>query len=156
ASGLALNIPSLVVARATQGLGAALMYPQFLAIIQDTFEGRDRDIALGMFGAVIGLGLVLGQLLGGVIISLDIAGLSWRPAFLALVPIGAAALLGAAVLLENARAEAASRLDGAGTLTLGAALALFILPLMAGRDAGWPAWTLAALIGSIPAFTLFL
>src|SRR5262249_9664306 len=95
-------------------------------------------------------------LLGGAVISLDIAGLSWRPAFLALVPIGAAALVGAAFLLENRRAAAATRLDGAGTLALGAALALFILPLMAGRDAGWPAWMLAALLLSVPAFTLFL
>src|SRR5262249_13376189 len=133
-----------------------LMYPQFLAIIQDGFEGRDREIALGLFGAVIGLGLVLGQLLGGAIISLDLAGLSWRPAFLALVPIGAAALVGAALLLKNTRARLATHLDGAGTLALGAALALFILPLMAGRDAGWPAWMLAALLASIPAFMLFL
>src|SRR5262249_3559913 len=101
ASGVAPTVPILVVARAAQGFGAALMYPQFLAIIQDTFEGRDRDIALGLFGAVIGLGLVLGQLLGGAIISLDIAGLSWRPAFLALVPIGAAALAAAAPLLAE-------------------------------------------------------
>jgi MFS family permease len=154
--GLAPNVYILILARAAQGFGAALMYPQFLAIIQDTFEGRDRDIALGLFGAVIGLGLVLGQLMGGAIVSLDISGLSWRPAFLALVPIGGVALVAAAVLLDTRRATVAARLDGAGTLALGMALALFILPLMAGRDAGWPAWMLVALIASIPAFALFL
>jgi len=154
--GVAPSVPVLVVARAAQGFGAALMYPQFLAIIQVTFEGRDRDIALGLFGSVIGLGMVLGQLLGGAIISLDIAGLSWRPAFLALVPVGAVALAAAALLLDNTRADVAARLDGAGTLALGAALTLFILPLMAGRDAGWPVWMLAALIASLPMFALFL
>src|SRR5262249_32329657 len=89
-------------------------------------------------------------LMGGAIISLDIAGLSWRPAFLALVPIGCVALAAAALLLDNTRGKVAARLDGAGTLGLGAALALFILPLMAGRDAGWPAWMLVALIASVP------
>src|SRR5262249_56045166 len=95
-------------------------------------------------------------LLGGAVISLDIAGLSWRPAFLALVPIGAAALVGAAFLLENRRAAAATRLDGAGTLALGAALALFILPLMAGRDAACPASLLPALLPPLPPLPPFL
>jgi MFS family permease len=157
AGGLAPGTAALVLARMVQGLGAALMYPQFLSIIQDTFEGGERDRALAVFGATIGLGAVAGQLLGGAIISLDIAGLSWRPAFLDLVPIGLVTIVAAAALLTDRRsASREGGFDAAGTAVLGASLLLLVLPLLTGRDAGWPPWTLVALAASAPCFALFL
>jgi MFS family permease len=156
ACGLAPNTPTLIAARMLQGLGGALMYPQFLTIIQDAFEGHERDLALGAFGAMIGIGVVIGQVVGGAVISLDIAGQSWRPAFLLLVPIGAVLLIAAWLMLDNRRNAEAHRLDGIGVVALGIALSLFIVPLVAGRDAGWPVWMLAALVASIPAFGLFV
>lgn len=157
AGGLAPNTATLIIARMVQGLGAAFMYPQFLSLIQDTFEGRERDMALGLFGATIGLGVVVGQLLGGLIISLDIAGLTWRPAFLVLVPIGACTMLGAQLVLTHRASSApAARFDGVGVVALAVTLSLFIFPLVAGREAGWPIWMLLMLGASIPAGGLFL
>jgi MFS family permease len=157
AGGLAPNTGTLIVARMFQGLGAALMYPQFLSIIQETFESpAERNLALGMFGAVIGVGFVLGLLLGGVLISLNIGGATWRPAFLVLVPIGVASLLGAWLALPNRRAEAGSGMDPAGLVGLAAVLGLFIFPLLAGRDAGWPAWMVVMLVACVPVAAAFL
>src|SRR6266705_376553 len=90
ASGLAGYAPSpafLIGARALQGIGAALMYPQVLSIIQVTFKGPDRSLALALFAAINGIGAITGNILGGFLIQLNIGGLTWRPIFLVNVPI---------------------------------------------------------------------
>jgi MFS family permease len=150
----------LILARLVQGAGAALLYPQMLSIIQDTFSGDERAFALGLFGSAIGVGLVAGQLAGGALISLDLGGLTWRPAFLVLIPISAAALAGTALVLPDSRAGgeagSASRrspsLDYGGTGLLIASLVVLVLPLLVGADAGWPAWLLLPLVASPLAF----
>lgn len=155
AGGLAPDAVVLIAARVLQGLGSALLYPQILSIIEETFEGQERGLALGLFGATIGVALVAGQLLGGVLIELDIAGLAWRPAMLLLVPVSAAAFAAAGVVMSDTRADGTSRLDYVGTAILGAALALLVLPLLVGREAGWPLWMLAMLVASLPVFAMF-
>jgi MFS family permease len=154
--GAAPNAPTLIGARVLGGLGSALLYPQILSIIEETFEGQERSLALGLFGATIGVALVAGQLIGGVLIQLDIDGLAWRPAMLMLVPVSAAALIVAGVVMSNTHASQSDRLDYGGTVILGVALGLLILPLLLGREAGWPLWMLAMLVAALPVFAVFL
>src|SRR5207244_12050386 len=87
-SGYAPAAPFLVGARALQGLGAALMYPQVLSIIQVTFKGSERALALGLFAAISGIGAIAGNIVGGLLIQLNLAGLAWRPIFLVKHPNG--------------------------------------------------------------------
>ncbi len=79
--GAAPSIGVLIGARALQGISGALMYPQVLAIIQLTFSGQERAKALGIFGSVIGVAAVVGQLVGRGLLALDPFGLTWRSIF---------------------------------------------------------------------------
>ncbi len=96
----------------------------------------------------MGLAAACGQLIGGALIQADIAGLSWRSCFLINVPVGAIALTLAPSLVPESRAEHRSRLDLAGTVLLSAGLTAVLLPLVEGRQQGWPAWTWASLASS--------
>lgn len=154
--GVAPSVGVLVVARVLQGIAAALLYPQVLAIIQMTFIGRERDIALSIFGAAIGLGAVAGQLLGGVLIQANLFGLAWRPVFLVNVPVGALTLVAALLLLSNQQSPTRARLDVGGVSIATLALLFLVVPLVAGRDAGWPAWMFVALMAAVPTFVLFV
>src|SRR6185295_4995300 len=86
--GLAPSPAVLVIARLVQGLAAALLSPQVLSIIGVVYEGPDRVRAISIYGIVLGLAAVGGQLIGGVLVQADIAGLGWRSCFLINVPIG--------------------------------------------------------------------
>jgi MFS family permease len=156
ACGLAPTAGSLIAARVLQGLGAALIYPQILSIIEETFDGQERNFALGLFGATIGGAVVAGQLIGGALIQLDLGGLSWRPAFLVLVPVGVVALAEGHVSMTNTTSRTRHRhLDFGGILILGSALTMLILPLLEGRAAGWPWWLVAVLVAALPALASF-
>ena len=105
----------LVVARLLQGLAAALIAPQVLAIISVVYPGARQAKALAAYGLTLGLAAVGAQLIGGVLLQSDVAGLGWRAIFVINVPIGLAGLLAAAVFVPESRAERASRLDLVGT-----------------------------------------
>ena len=154
--GAAPSIGVLIGARALQGAGGALMYPQVLAIIQVTFDGDERTRALGMFGAVIGIAAVVGQLVGGALLALNVFGLTWRPVFLVNVPIGIAAAIAAVLVLPEDRPDAHTRLDGGGVALVALALVLLSVPLLEGRDHGWPAWMLVCLVLAAPAAAVFV
>jgi EmrB/QacA subfamily drug resistance transporter len=141
ACGLAASAEMLVVARLAQGVAAALLSPQVLAIIGVAYRGPDRVRALSIYGIVLGLGAVGGQLIGGVLVQADVAGLGWRSVFLINVPIGVAALLAAGRVVPESRAEGASRLDVVGTVLITLGLVGVVLPLVEGRQHGWPLWT---------------
>src|SRR5215475_15588590 len=99
-SGFAWSEASLIGARAIQGLGAALITPSALSILTTTFdEGRERNIALGAWGAVGGFGAAAGVLMGGILTDL----LSWEWIFFVNVPVGASALILSPVLLTESR-----------------------------------------------------
>ncbi|MFD0890085.1 MFS transporter, partial [Streptosporangium algeriense] len=87
ACALAPSMETLIVARAVQGVGAALLFPQVLAGIQLIVPPARRGMAVGAFGAVLGLGSTLGQLGGGLLAELDIVSAGWRTAFLVNVPV---------------------------------------------------------------------
>lgn len=89
ACGLEPSIEWLLVLRAAQGMAAGIIVPQILATIHVTTTGRQNSTALAWYGAIGGVGFVLGQILGGVLVSADIAGLGWRWARLPVGPPGA-------------------------------------------------------------------
>ncbi|MEY9937875.1 MFS transporter [Streptacidiphilus sp. MAP5-3] len=154
--GAAPDIPVLVLARVLQGVGGAMLYPQVLAIIQTTYTGAERGRALGVFGAVIGIASIAGQLIGGALLALNLFGWTWRPVFLVNVPVGILAAVAAVVWLPDDRSESRTRLDlgGAGLVT--ALLLLVSVPLLLGRDEGWPLWLVLLLVASLPVGWVFL
>jgi MFS family permease len=154
ACGLAPDAMVLVIGRIAAGAAAALMAAQVLTGIQLGFGGRARARALGLYSLVLSAGAVAGQSLGGLLISADVAGTSWRPAFLVNVPIGAVLGWLAWRYLPAARRQP-QRLDLAGVAVFTAAMLLLVLPLVLGQDAGWPAWTWACLAASGLAFAAF-
>ena len=146
ACGLAPSATFLVVGRVAQGASAALMVPQVLATIQAATTGERRTRALARYGATGGLAAVLGQVLGGLLISANIDSLGWRPIFLVNVPIGLAGLLLAKRYVPDTRHGAPAPIDGLGTMLLGITVLALLVPLTEGRSLGWPAWTIALLI----------
>ena len=154
--GLAVTPLMLIVSRVLQGLTAALLNPQVLAIIRVTFPEHERARAIGFFGTTLGLASILAQLIGGGLVQADLFGLSWRPIFLVNVPVGAVALVFAARTLRNSRAAGRPTLDWGGIALLSLFLSLLSYPLVEGHSAGWPAWMLWSLAASIPALALFV
>ena len=145
ACGLAPTAEVLVVARLVQGAASALLMPQVLAIIGVVYSGADRVRAISIYGTVMGLAAVGGQLIGGVLVETDIAGLGWRNVFLINVPIGLAALALVPRVVPESRAEGARRLDLVGMTLVTVGLVAVVLPLVEGRQHGWPTWTWASL-----------
>ncbi|HEX5405635.1 MAG TPA: MFS transporter [Pseudonocardiaceae bacterium] len=154
--GLAPTAATLVVARVAQGAAAAMMLPQVLSTIQATTTGQHRSKALGYYGAVGGLSSVVGQLLGGALVSADIAGTSWRPIFLVNVPVGVVGLIMARKTVPETRSTNPIGVDRAGTLMLGVSLLALLVPLTEGATFGWPLWTWLLLAASPFAATGFV
>ena len=145
--GLAWSESSLIAFRALQGLGGALLAPAALSLLMTTFEeGRERNLALGIYGAASGSGAAVGVLLGGVLTSY----LSWSWIFFINVPVGIAAIALAPVLLQESRADVAHRhfdLPGAASITGG--LMLLVYATTRATTDGWGATsTLTLFAGS--------
>src|SRR5215469_629486 len=126
--GLAPSTGVLVALRFLQGAGAAVMIPQVLSLIQRSYpEPGPRARAMSLYATVISGGAVLGQVIGGVLVSADLFGSSWRPVFLVNVPVGIA-LLALGRQLPAGRFDRARLLDLPGLLTLTPAVLAFVLP----------------------------
>jgi EmrB/QacA subfamily drug resistance transporter len=136
-SGLAQTPLTLILARAGQGAGAALLTPAALSIIMTAYAGRQRQTALAVWGTVGSLGIAAGVLFGGALTS----ALGWRAVFFINVPIGAAVVLGTlrAVGHGSSQPGALRRLDVPGALTLVAGLLALVFGIEATRSAGWTA-----------------
>ena len=132
--GLSWSEGSLIAARALQGLGAATISPAALSILTTMFrEGRERNIALGAWGAVGGVGAAAGVLLGGVLVDL----LSWPWIFYVNVPVGIISLIAAPILLPESRDERESSFDVLGAVLVTAGLSILVLGITKGNDWGW-------------------
>lgn len=153
--GLAPTPIVLVLARVLQGAGAALMFPQTLTGIQLNFTGDKRVRAIGLYAIALSTGAVIGQILGGALISANIAEGHWRAIFLINIPIGAAVIAAGLRYLPIDQQRTARRIDLPGIATLSVAILLVVLPLALGRSEEWPAWIWACLAASVPAFLLF-
>ncbi|WP_344614337.1 MFS transporter [Dactylosporangium salmoneum] len=146
----------LVAARVLQGLFGAVLIPQGLGLIKAAFPPEKLGAAFGAFGPVMGLSAVCGPILAGVLVDADLFGTGWRMIFLVNLPVGVAALAGAAFVLPREPADRdAPRLDLPGTALLGTALLLLVFPLVQGRELGWPWWCWAAMAASLPALAAF-
>ena len=154
-SGLAWSEGSLILFRAVQGLGGALLAPAALSILMTTFrEGRERNIALGIWGAASGSGGAAGVLLGGLLTSYA----DWPWIFFINVPVGALLVAVAPRLLRDSRAVLAHRrFDFAGAASVTSGLMLFVYALTRAAERGWGnATTVALLGGSVLLIAAFL
>jgi EmrB/QacA subfamily drug resistance transporter len=145
--GLAWSPAALLAARVVQGAGAAVMTPTALSIISTTFtEGAERNKALGIWGALGGIGATAAWLIGGPLVD----GPGWRWIFFINVPVGLAALALSPVLLRESRAALTRRsYDPAGALTITGALVLLVYAVVKAPDVGWgDARTILPLAGS--------
>nr|WP_255672449.1 MFS transporter [Glycomyces amatae] len=155
ACGAAGSIELLLAARVVQGAFAAVMIPQCFGLIRDMF-GRDMGKAYAVFGPLIGLASIGGPILAGVLVEADLFGSGWRSIFLINLPLGLAALvLGVKILPAGAPIAKGLKLDLGGALIAAAGMGLLLYPLVEGREAGWPAWSLVMLASSVPVLGLF-
>ncbi|MFF7484947.1 MFS transporter [Streptomyces luteogriseus] len=148
ACSLAPTATVLVVARIAQGAAAALMVPQVLGIIGTVYTGAARDRAFNAYGLVIGIAGVFGQFIGGALITVDIAGLSWRTIFLINVPLCLVSLAFVGRTIPESRGEGGTRLDLVGALLVTASLGIIVFALLEGQEKGWPLWVWEALAGA--------
>ncbi|MEJ3749665.1 DHA2 family efflux MFS transporter permease subunit [Actinomycetes bacterium KLBMP 9797] len=133
ACGLAATPTQLIAARVVQGVGAALLTPQTLAVITSIFPPEKRGAAFGAWGAVAGLATAAGPLLGGYLIT----GWGWEWIFFVNVPVGAVALVFAAIVMPDLRPHRRHRLDGTGTALVTAGLFLVTYGLIEGESHHW-------------------
>jgi EmrB/QacA subfamily drug resistance transporter len=131
--GLAQSPLMLILSRAIQGVGGAATFATALALLAQSFHGRERGIAFGAWGAVTGIATALGPILGGAITS----GISWRGIFLVNLPIGAAAIAVTWWKVDESRSPRSSRLDWAGFLTLTAGLVSLVYGLIRASETSW-------------------
>lgn len=155
ACGLAPTAGFLIGARAVQGLAAALMTPQILAIIGATYSGPDRARAINIYATVMGLAAVFGQLIGGLLINADLLGLGWRACFLINIPVGVVAIILAPRFVPEPSTSERLRVDIGGVALATLALVALVLPLIEGRQHGWPLWTWLSLGCSMLLFLIF-
>jgi MFS family permease len=152
--GLAPTTGVLVALRFVQGIGAATMIPQVLSLIQRTYTAPgQRARAMSLYATVISGGAVLGQVLGGLLVSANLFGSSWRPVFLVNVPVGLA-VLAFGRLLPAGRFDGVRTLDLPGLAVLTPAVFALVLPLVLGQPLGWPLWGWILLAASVVLFAL--
>jgi MFS family permease len=152
--GLAPTTGTLVALRFIQGAGAATMIPQILSLIQRTYTAPGpRARAMSLYATVISGGSVLGQVLGGLLVSANLFGSSWRPVFLVNVPVGVA-VLAFGRLLPAGRFDGVRTLDLPGLAVLTPAVFALVLPLVLGQPLGWPLWGWLLLAASGAGFAL--
>src|SRR3984957_10592125 len=154
--GLAPNGSVLIMGRILQGASAAVMAPQVLATIRTIFSVQEQPRVIGLYGSVFGLASIVGQLLGGALITLHPFSLTWQSIFLINVPIGILAFLGAMRFLPEIRRSNRIQIDWVGVRLLSLLLGSIIYPLTRGREAGWPAWTFISFAASVPLLALFI
>ncbi|MEV6373458.1 MFS transporter [Micromonospora musae] len=151
--GVAQSPGQLIAARLLQGLTGAMMVPQVLALITSVFPAPERPKAMSWFGVTLALGSVAGQILGGVLVQADLFGLGWRAIFLLNVPISVVAVLAAARLLpDHLSTDRRHRFDVLGAIGIATSLGLVLVPLILGREQGWPVWGFILMVLAVPAF----
>jgi MFS family permease len=153
--GLAPSAAALTGLRFAQGIGAATMIPQVLSLIQRTYTSPGpRARAMSLYSTVLSGGAVIGQIIGGLLVTANIDGTTWRPVFLVNVPFGLAVLVLGVRALPRSSARDGRSLDLPGLFTLTPAVLALVLPLVLGQPLGWPAWGWALLAASAAIFAL--
>src|SRR4051794_2604843 len=142
--GLATDATFLSLARALQGVGGAIMFATSLALLAQAFTPAERGAAFGIFGAVTGIAVAVGPVLGGAITS----GLSWRWIFFVNLPIGVGALAVTLLAVAESRAPGARRPDWAGCATFSVALAALVFGLIRSHPDGWGSTTVVVALST--------
>ncbi|MQY23580.1 MFS transporter [Nocardia macrotermitis] len=148
-SALAHNPDELIAARAAQGAAAAILAPQVLTSLFVLFRGPERATVLGMFGVVAGLAQAGGLLLGGVLVTADVAGLGWRAIFWVSVPAALIVFLLGVWLIPESRAEDALRPRWSAAAVLTAGLVAIVFPLLEGSAYHWVPWIWLLLVAGV-------
>jgi EmrB/QacA subfamily drug resistance transporter len=152
-SGLATDPLWLNLARGAQGIGGAAMFSTSLALLGTAFQGRERGTAFGVWGAITGLAVAVGPVVGGALTT----GLSWRWIFLVNVPIGVVAMVVCWLRVDESKLPGAQRPDLIGAVTFSGALGALVYALIKGNSKGWGSTVIVAcLIGSVVLLIAFV
>ncbi|WP_294326818.1 MFS transporter [uncultured Chryseobacterium sp.] len=146
----------LIIARLFQGVGASLLAPQVLASIKILFSSKEQPKAVSLVSSVFGLASVIGQLLGGLLLSMHWGNLSWELVFLVNVPITVICITGIHFTMDNNHKETHSGIDFKGSLLLIMALLMLICPLIFGQKYHWAWWILAIMLSGISLLFIFI
>jgi MFS family permease len=156
ACGFAPGSLVLVIFRFVQGAAAGVMIPQIMSVIQMRFSGPERAKALSAYGVVLSTGAVVGLVLGGVLVSANLFGATWRPIFLVNVPLGILLTVLVPRLVPADEPRATRRLDLGGLAIASSAVFLVVLPLVLGHEVGWPAWTFVCIAAGVVLAGIFV
>ncbi|MDR4954363.1 MFS transporter [Chryseobacterium sp. ES2] len=150
------DVKWLIIFRLFQGIGASLLAPQVLASIKDLFNSQEQPKAVSLFSSVFGLASVIGQLFGGILLSMHWGNFSWEMVFLVNVPITMICILGIHFTMDNGTKKEQTEIDFVGALLLILALLMLICPLIFGQKFGWAWWIFGILIAGIVLLISFL
>ena len=131
--GLAQSPLMLTISRSAQGVGGAILFATSLALLAHSFRGKERGIAFGVWGAITGVAVALGPILGGLITT----GINWRGIFLVNIPIGIAAVIITFLYVEESKTPGASRPDWAGFVVLTLGLVSLVYALIRASETHW-------------------
>lgn len=155
--GLSGSAFELNIARFLQGTSASFMVPQTISYIQLLFtEAKDRAKAIGIFGLILGLASMLGQFLGGLFTYYHFAVAGWRLIFFINLPVGVAAMIAAWLFIKETPLHTGAKFDISGSVILSLALFALIIPIIQGRELGWPLWCIAGMVVSVALFAWFI
>ncbi len=135
----------LLAARIAQGLLGALMLPQSMGLIRDIAGPERMRAAFGVFGVTLTASAIAGPIVAGLLVDADILGLGWRAIFAINIPLGLAGLVLGRRFLPASRPDRTLRIDVLGSVIALAMMVAVVLPLVEGREAGWPWWAFALL-----------
>jgi EmrB/QacA subfamily drug resistance transporter len=151
--GVSVDSLMLNLARAAQGVGGAIMFATSLALIAGAFTGRDRGVAFGVYGAIIGAAVAVGPLVGGAITS----GVGWRWIFFVNVPIGLIAVVITLTRVSTSKDPTAHRIDWIGFVSFSASLFMLVFALVRGNTEGWSSPEIVGLlVGAALLMAVFL
>lgn len=151
--GLAGSAALLSLARGLQGIGGAMMFATSLALLAQAFPPSERGVPFGVFGAVTGIAVAIGPVLGGGLTSWQ----NWRWIFFVNVPLGVAALVASVLRVDESRSATAKRPDWPGFVTFSSALAFLVFGLIRSEPDGWSSLTVSgSLVASVALLVLFV
>ncbi|MGC4035583.1 MAG: MFS transporter [Chitinophagaceae bacterium] len=155
--GLSMTPFQLNVTRFFQGVSASFMVPQTIAFIQLLFtELKERAKAIGLFGVTLGVAAIIGQVMGGYLASTHWLVAGWRLIFLINLPIGIVTLWATHKYISETKKQDGNKFDYSGIFILTLALFSLIYPLIQGREAGWPLWSIGMVVFSFFIFLYFI
>ena len=147
--GVAGTVWLLLIARALQGIGAALVVPQILATLHVCLHGRTHARAIGLYGGIGGLAFIIGQVLGGFLIAADLGGYGWRSVFLINIPLCILIVVFAAKSIPETKKAQKVSVDLSGTFLLASAIGCLLMALALGPLLHW-SWPCILLLAAFP------